>query len=125
MLWIIISEMSCTDFVNIPDTYAFLTLSVSATNQIWKTVVLLCLLSNMKKCTHFEFKRLVFPTTLYFVTDFISYSICIYFFTFFRLSNIEMKSWHDQVLITLYLLGFPQIVVGLSIIHLKDFKDPI
>jgi hypothetical protein len=107
MLWITISEMTCTDFVDIPDTYAWLTLIVSSINQVWKSITLSTLLRNMKKCTHFEFKRLVFPTTLYFVMDFISYSICIYFFTIFRLSDIETTTWHNKILLSLYLLGFP------------------
>ena len=32
MVWITISEMACTDFVDIPDTYAVLTLIVSSFN---------------------------------------------------------------------------------------------
>lgn len=106
MLWIIISEIACTDLVNIPEIYGLITLFVSCFNQVWKTSVLVILLLNMRKCTHFEFRRLIFPTTLYFVMDFISYSLCIYLFTVFRW-NYYVNNVFEMFALALYLLGIP------------------
>jgi len=126
--WIIGTEIGCTNLIDVPRAYAMITLWASLFHQVWKTATLIGLLYQMKKCAHFEFQRLVFPTTAYFIMDFISYSIAIFIFTFFRMADsfaIQYNQGLNLFLLTMFLLNIPHIIVGLSIIYLKDFKDPI
>ena len=85
--WIIANEIACTNLIDLPPAYAMITLYVSVFHQVWKTATLIGLLYQMKKCAHFEFKRLIIPTTAYFVMDFISYTLAMVIFCFFRMED--------------------------------------
>ena len=127
LTWIVASEIDCTNLVYIPHIYGWITMGVSWFHFTWKLIVVSILLYQMKRRANFEFKRLIFPTTVYFIVDCLSYCLCIYVFTMERLDYLgQSKSSNlNRTTITIYLLNIPQILVGLSIVHLKDFKDPI
>ena len=95
---------------------------------MWKTATLIGLLYQMKRCAYFEFQRLIIPTSAYFVMDFLSYSLAIFIFCYFRMGDsfsIQYNKGFNLSLLTVFLLNIPHIIVGLSIVYLKDFKDPI
>jgi hypothetical protein len=121
------SQIGCTNLVEIPPAYGYITLWVSVFHQAWKSLTLIVLLQQMKKCAHFEFQRLVFPTTAYFIMDFISYTLAMFIYCFQSLQDQLQTQFIglNLFMLLLFLLNVPHVIVGLSIVYLKDFKDPI
>ena len=109
LTWIVASEVDCTNLVYIPHIYGWITMGVSWFHFFWKLIVVSILLYQMKRRANFEFKRLIFPTTVYLIVDCLSYSLCIYVFTMERLDYLgqSKSSYLNRTTISIYLLNIP------------------
>jgi len=72
----------------------------------------------MFKFHRFEYKRTSKPLVIYFISDIVSYGMMIYMLTIQRLDRPV-----SHFLIVVYMLNFPQIMLGFGILYLKDNKD--
>ena len=72
----------------------------------------------MYKYQRFEYNRTSKPLFIYFLLDIFSYALVIIMFTLQRLNKDTLL-----ILTGLYMINFPQIIVGFAIVRLKDNKD--
>lgn len=121
ILTIFIIQVSCTNLIQIPEIYGWISLVDSLVNFTFKLLTFLTLIYLMRKYNHFEFRRTSLKMLIYFLVDMLSYGMVIFIYTSQRLS------WLDQepVIIVCYLLNLPQIMIGYAILKLKDSKDVI
>lgn len=133
ILFMISAQLVCTNMVLLPNIYGYITMSISILNLILKIIVFSSMICLMRRYSRQQYKINVRPTTIYFFIDLISYVTCIYYYTTERLqprnevekNNHRDKKWYYFTTLIIYLLNIPQIMVGLSIIYLKDQKDMI
>ena len=78
---IFIIQVSCTNLINSPEIYGFISLADSLVNFTFKLLTFLALIYLMRKYHHFEFKRTSLKLFLYFVVDMLSYGMVIFIYT--------------------------------------------
>ena len=128
-LFVTITEISCTNLVDIQPIYGYMALIPSLVTIFVKIIVAIVLFHVMYKYANYEFKR-IFPTMIcYFIIDLIAYSLAIAVFTIEYLGEQNFDGFYNKkfvkILRILYLTNVPQILVGYSIIRFKDYHDPI
>ena len=124
-LFMTITEISCTNMVNLKDVYKLSTVCVSGFNLIAKLLIFSYLMLQLRFYQDFEYKRLMRNLSTYFIVEWLSYLLCIYYFFLARETLATEMNLTNAFFTILYLLNVPLIFVGLSIIYLKDLKDPI
>ena len=87
---VIITEISCTYLIYIPHAYLFYTGIPSLITLIIKFIVALTLFYMMKKYANYEYQRCKRTLCIYFILDFLAYSLAIIVFTFELWRDWEM-----------------------------------
>ena len=118
------TEILCTNMVDLPGVYATLTIYVSLFNLSVKLGVFCILMLQLRFYQDFEYKRLRRNLSMYFIVEWISYGLCIQYF-YWQRNHSHTDDNFSVVNTILYMLNVPLIFVGLSIVYLKDLKDPI
>jgi hypothetical protein len=67
--------------IDLPESYAYVTMSVSLTNLGLKTIALVILLIMLRKYARETYKINILPISIYFSLDVCAYLIAIYLYT--------------------------------------------
>ena len=117
-MFITLIQVSCTNVLNIPKTYGYITAGECSFNFVVKTFTFLILLHQMYHFHRFEFKRTSKALLIYFLLDIFSFGLTIYIFTLERLGKTK-----NAFMLFCYLVNLPQILIGYAVLYLKDSKD--
>lgn len=121
---ITITQISCTKMTIIPQTYAWVTLSVSICNLTLSFVTFFSLFYMCHKYHKYVYECISRKQFKLFVINFFSYGIAIFIFTVLRLDHI-FEQWLMDAMLFAYLLNFPIIIMSYAILYLKNTDDVI
>jgi hypothetical protein len=100
--FLIITQVSCTNVINIPKSYGYLTLIETGVDLAIKTLTFWYLIHQMYHFHRYEFNRMFRPLFLYYLIDMMSFTMTITVFTLERLAVTN-----NNFMLVLYLLNIP------------------
>ena len=116
--------MSCTNMLNIPIIYPYLTLTVSCINLIIKFVTFIVLQYMIYNYHKYVFECFSRSDLQVFIFDFFSYCVNIVIFTIERHNHEHFRPFMDIILV-IYIVNLPIILISYSILRLKNTDDVI
>jgi hypothetical protein len=116
--------MGCTNMLNIPIIYPYLTLSVSCINLVIKSMAFVTLQYMTYYYHKYVFECFSRSDLKLFIFDFFSYGINIAIFTIERHNHEHFRPLMDIVLV-IYLVNVPIIIISYAILRLKFTDDVI
>jgi len=96
-------QLYCTDLVDLPPIYGWLSLWMSVMELVIMTKIFITLLQLMRKNMNYEFKRLWKSLTLFFCINMASYAFNVFVFTNIRLS----LHWYNRIITALFITNTP------------------
>lgn len=115
-------EISCTNLNTTPPVYAMVPLIMSCVNLAFKTLVFMVLIVLMFRHGWHEFNKIKKPLCIYFIVDFLSYSLTILIFTDERY-GFKGNVVQEFVIAVFYVLNVPQMLAAVAVLYFKDKSD--